>query len=361
MSREALIDAVHRFSSANVVVIGDIILDHFLWGSATRISPEAPVPVVTVQREDHMLGGSANVLRNIVSLGGKGALCGIVGDDGMGRKITQLVERLGMPIDGLIVGRRPTTVKTRVVAQGQQVVRFDRETIGPLSTASLDALLGFLESHLHEYDAVIVSDYAKGVVGDQLMIPLHRLLAAARVRTHRSIPLVVDPKPSNIHCFTGVTVITPNHHEARQIAGMRIEDERSLGAAARQIRDEIGCKAVLITQGEAGMALLQEDDQLVTIPTMAKEVFDVTGAGDTVVATLSLALASGCPMRDAAILANHAAGIVVGKVGTASVSTTELLDALQKNQPDSGHGEEGATGRRGQSPEENKRVCDCGV
>ncbi|MGE4560214.1 MAG: D-glycero-beta-D-manno-heptose-7-phosphate kinase [Desulfobulbus sp.] len=332
MSQQALAGAISRFSSANVLVIGDIIIDHFLWGTATRISPEAPVPVVNVQREDFMLGGSANVLRNIVSLGGHAALCGILGDDPMGRKIVHLVEELHAPTTGLVVGNRPTTVKTRVVAQGQQVVRFDREMIGQPSKQSLDALLQFLSSQLHHYDAVIVSDYAKGVVSEQLMIPLHHLLEAVRARENRPIPLVVDPKPSNIQCFVGATVITPNHHEARQIAGMPIDDEVSLGAAARQIRDDIGCKSVLITRGEAGMALLQEDDQLVTIPTMAKEVFDVTGAGDTVVATLALSLACGCSMCDAAILANHAAGVVVGKVGTASLSAQELLETIDKNQ-----------------------------
>jgi D-beta-D-heptose 7-phosphate kinase/D-beta-D-heptose 1-phosphate adenosyltransferase len=176
-----------------------------------------------------------------------------------------------------------------------------------------------------------VSDYAKGVIGEQLMIPFHRMLEDARARNGVTLPLIVDPKPSNIGCFIGSTVVTPNHHEAQQISGLRIHDVHSLTAAARQIRAAIGCKAVLITRGEAGMALLQEGDQLVTIPTMAKEVFDVTGAGDTVAATLSLALASGCMMRQAAILANHAAGVVVGKVGTASVSGNELLDALRRD------------------------------
>ncbi|MGD9949960.1 MAG: D-glycero-beta-D-manno-heptose-7-phosphate kinase [Desulfobulbus sp.] len=333
MSKEALVSAISLFSSANVLVIGDIIIDHFLWGNATRISPEAPVPVVNVQREDFMLGGSANVLRNIVSLGGRAALCGIIGDDSMGQKIVELLEGLHVPISGLIVGRRPTTIKTRVVAQGQQVVRFDREMIGQPSTQSLDALLQFLTSQIHHYDAVIVSDYAKGVVSEQLMFPLRQLLEVVRTQGGKPIPLIVDPKPSNIQCFVGATVITPNHHEARQIAGIPIDDEISLRIAAGKIRDEIGCKAVLITRGEAGMALLQDDGQLVTIPTMAKEVFDVTGAGDTVAATLSLSLACGCSMCDAAILANYAAGVVVGKVGTASLSAQELLETIQKNNP----------------------------
>jgi len=328
MTNQTLQDAVGRFADASVLVIGDIIVDHFLWGAATRISPEAPVPVVNVQREELLLGGSANVLRNIVSLGGKGALCGIVGDDAMGKKTVELVERLGVPTQGLVVGQRPTTIKTRVVAQGQQVVRFDREQTGPPSKSSLDALLRYLEAHVHTFDAVMVSDYAKGVVGEPLMIRLHQLLHSARGRNKRRLPLIVDPKPANIHCFVGATVITPNHHEAMQITGMRITDEPSLMAVARHIRDDIGCESVLITRGEAGMALLQNDDDLVTIPTMAKEVYDVTGAGDTVAATLALALAAGCSMTEAAILANHAAGIVVGKIGTACASAAELREAI---------------------------------
>lgn len=321
-------DLVPCFAKARVLVIGDIIIDHFLWGMATRISPEAPVPVVNVQREDLLLGGSANVLRNIVSLGGNGALCGLIGDDAMGRKVIELVEALGASTAGLAVGQRPTTVKTRVVAQGQQVVRFDREQTGHPAKRSLDTLLEYLEEHLHGFDAVMVSDYAKGVVSEQLMTRLRLLLTAVRKREQRKIPLIVDPKPSNFHLFVGATVITPNHHEAMQMASMRIADEYSLLAAARQIREELDCEAVLVTRGEAGMALLQGDADLITIPTMAKEVYDVTGAGDTVAATLALGLASGCSMNDAAVLANHAAGIVVGKIGTACVTASELMATL---------------------------------
>jgi rfaE bifunctional protein kinase chain/domain len=327
---EALREAVARFSRARVLVIGDIIVDHFLWGTASRISPEAPVPVVNVQREELLLGGSANVLRNIVSLGGQGVLSGLLGNDVMGRTAVRLVEQLGTPADGLIISDRPTTVKTRVVAQGQQVVRFDREVTGLPDREALDGLLTYLEQHLHLFDAVMVSDYAKGVVGEQLMTRLHQLLLVERQRSGRKIPLIVDPKPSNFHCFVGATIITPNHHEAQQMAGVRIEDQRSLFAAARQIREDLGCEAVLITRGEAGMALLQGENEAVTIPTTAKEVYDVTGAGDTVAATLSLALASGCSMHAAAVLANHAAGLVVGKIGTACVSADELCAALSQ-------------------------------
>ncbi len=328
MNREELATLVDRFGAVRILVIGDVIMDQFIWGTVSRISPEAPVPVVNVGREEFLLGGSANVLRNIVSLGGAGGLCGLIGDDAMGEELLRLMERLPAPAEGLIRGRRPTTVKTRVVAQGQQVVRFDREKSGPPAARTLRRMLAFLETHLHEFDAVIVSDYAKGVVNEDLMVRLHRLLADIREQSGRPLPLIVDPKPVNLHRFTGATIITPNHLETEKMSEMTITDERTLLAAARRIREEIGCGAVLVTRGEAGMALLEGDNGLVTIPTMAKEVFDVTGAGDTVAATLALGLAVGGTFRQAAVLANHAAGIVVGKVGTAPVSADELRASL---------------------------------
>lgn len=322
-------EAVGGFGRARILVIGDVIVDQFIWGTVNRISPEAPVPVVDVNREELLLGGSANVLKNIYSLGGQGELCGVIGADLMGDRLVELVQRLPSSVQGLMRGERPTTVKTRVVAQGQQVVRFDREEKGTPSRKTLEGLIAYLEQHLREFDAVIVSDYSKGVVNEPLMIRLHQLRRDRVQQAGRSLPLIVDPKPVNLHRFVGATVITPNNLEASVMSGMEIRSEQQLLAAARTIRDEIDCEAVLITRGEAGMALLQKNDELVTIPAMAKEVFDVTGAGDTVAATLALGLASGCSMRDAAILANHAAGIVVGKVGTASVSRDELCEALR--------------------------------
>ncbi|QQG65568.1 D-glycero-beta-D-manno-heptose-7-phosphate kinase [Desulfobulbus oligotrophicus] len=328
MIQSVLQKRIAQFADARILVIGDIIVDHFLWGTTNRISPEAPVPVVNVQREELLLGGSANVLRNIVSLGGQAALCGIIGNDAMGRKVQELVAELGVSTEGLVVGKRPTTVKTRVVAQGQQIVRFDREQTGAPSRDSLHALLNFLEKHLPRYDAIMVSDYAKGVIGEPLMVRLRQFLQEIRRHDKRSLPLIVDPKPVNMHCFVGATIITPNHYEAMQMAGIRADDERGLAAAARQIRDDLGCEAVLITRGEVGMSLLQSDDQIVTIPAMAKEVYDVTGAGDTVAATLALSLAAGSRMYEAAVLANHAAGIAVGKIGTACVTFKELAAAV---------------------------------
>ena len=326
---EALNRAVSRFSDVRILVIGDIIVDQFIWGTVSRISPEAPVPVVNVNREEFLLGGSANVLKNIYSLGGTGALCGIIGDDAMGEQLQELVRNLPSTVEGIVRGERPTTVKARVIAQGQQVVRFDREKTGVLSKGPLEQMIGFLERHLADFDAVIVSDYSKGVINEPFMIRLHQLRNDIMQSESRKLPLIVDPKPANIHRFVGATVITPNHHEASLMSGIEIHGDTELLAAARHIKEDIGCEAVLITRGEAGMALLLEDDSFVTIPTMAKEVYDVTGAGDTVAATLALGLGAGCSMTDAAVMANYAAGVVVGKVGTSSVTAGELRKAMQ--------------------------------
>jgi D-beta-D-heptose 7-phosphate kinase/D-beta-D-heptose 1-phosphate adenosyltransferase len=323
---------VDGFARVRILVIGDIIVDQFIWGSVSRISPEAPVPVVNVNREEFLLGGSANVLKNIYSLGGSGSLCGIVGSDDMGDRLVELVGDLPAPVGGIVRGDRPTTVKARVVAQGQQVVRIDREKTGPVSRKPLEEMIGYIEKHLADFDAVVVSDYSKGVINEPFMIRLHQLRHDIIADRGRNLPLIVDPKPANLHRFIGATVITPNHHEAGVMSGMVIRDDRELLVAARHIKEDIGCEAVLITRGESGMALLLEDDAFVTIPTMAKEVYDVTGAGDTVAATLALGLGAGCSMTDAAVMANHAAGIVVGKVGTSSVSADELRKALQSDQ-----------------------------
>lgn len=329
---ENMYQAISSFQGTRILVIGDVIVDQFIWGTVNRISPEAPVPVVNVKREEFLLGGSANVLKNIYSLGGQGSLCGVIGSDAMGDQLVSLVQTLPSPVDGLVRGVRPTTVKTRVVAQGQQVVRFDREETGVPGKETLGSLIEYLETNLRNFDAVIISDYSKGMVNESLMIRLQQLRRAIITEEGRPLPLIVDPKPENMHRFVGATVVTPNNLEASRMSGMEIRDEQQLLAASRYIRDEIDCEAVLITRGEAGMALLQKDDQLVTIPTMAKEVYDVTGAGDTVVATLALGLAAGCSMKDAAVLANFAAGIVVGKVGTASVSAKELRKALESEE-----------------------------
>ena len=290
------------------------------------------MPVVNVHKEEYLLGGSANVLSNIVSLGGTAELCGLIGKDAMGDKVLQLISAFGDIGTGIVRSTRPTILKTRVLAQGQQIVRIDQEETGTPPSDSLQQLVDYLEHNLHRFDAVMVSDYGKGIVNETTMQTLRHALEGERGRSGRPLPLVIDPKPINMPHLTGATIITPNHHEAMQMSALPIRGEENLLAAARTIQDELSCTAVLITRGEAGMALLEGDKPMVLIPTVAKEVFDVTGAGDTVAATLALGLASGAGMIEAAMLANHAAGLVVAKVGTATVSVPELLAALPNSQ-----------------------------
>lgn len=323
-----LVKYIPKFAGAKILVIGDIIVDHFIWGTVSRISPEAPVPVVNVTREEMLLGGGANVLHNIYSLGGEAVLCGIIGNDDMGGRLRQLLTKLGTSTQGLILGRRPTTVKTRVIAQGQQVVRFDREQTGVPSEQTSSSILDFINKNLADFDVVIVSDYYKGVISQALMSSLLQRVREVEQESGRRIPVVVDPKPEQPSRFIGATIITPNHLEAEKMSGMQITTEQDLIQAAEILRDKFSCEAVLITRSEAGMSLLEAGQDIVTIPTTAREVFDVTGAGDTVIATLALGLAAGASFTEAATLANVAAGIVVGKIGTATVNSAEILAEL---------------------------------
>jgi D-beta-D-heptose 7-phosphate kinase/D-beta-D-heptose 1-phosphate adenosyltransferase len=325
LNSKVLKNAVKKFQAANILVIGDIIVDHFIWGTVSRISPEAPVPVVNVTKENLLLGGAANVLHNIYDLGGKATLCGLIGDDAMGDHLLKLLADLSSPASGVVRSKnRPTTLKTRVIAQNQQVVRFDREKKCCPSPESLDEIFRFLDRTLTTFDAVIISDYDKGMISLQLMDYLRD-----RANGGKKIPLIVDPKPTRPERFKGVTIVTPNHHEAELMANVVIEDENDLLNAAKTLQKMLNGEAILITRGEAGMALFEKDKPLLTIPTMAKEVYDVTGAGDTVIATLALGLAVGLGFAEAATIANLAAGIVVGKIGTATASTDELLQAIQ--------------------------------
>lgn len=328
MKAEVLGKLVPQIAGKKILVVGDIIVDHFIWGSVNRISPEAPVPVVNVTNEEYLLGGGANVLHNIYSLGGEAAICGIIGDDEMGDRLQMLLQDLGSSTAGLVRGKRPTTVKTRVVAQGQQVVRFDREQSRVPSETTIAAMVDFINENISNFDAIIISDYYKGVIGKVLMKQL--LIRVADVEETQSIkiPVVVDPKPNKPDRFYGASLITPNHLEAEKMSGINIVTTGDLKRAAELLLEKAGCQAVLITRGESGMALLEKGKKLVSIPTTAQAVFDVTGAGDTVIATLALGLAAKASFADAAALANIAAGVVVGKVGTATVGPEELLAVL---------------------------------
>nr|MBI3614601.1 D-glycero-beta-D-manno-heptose-7-phosphate kinase [Nitrospirota bacterium] len=318
-----LIGHIRRFPQATVLVLGDLIQDHYIWGKVSRISPEAPVPVVHVQSESRQLGGAANVYHNILTLGGKADLCGVVGADEEGRRLLKQMGGGHTAKNGIVVDPdRPTTCKTRVVAHHQQIVRFDVERAVEIKAAIQRRLIRHVESRLRHISCLVVSDYAKGVVTAPLMAELTRLAALRR------IPIIVDPKVEHFAYYKGVTVITPNHLEAGQASGIQAEDDRSVTEAGEVIRQRLGCHSVLITRGEKGMSLFEPDGAAWHIPTMARQVFDVTGAGDTVIGTLALAMATGASLKDSAILANQAAGIVVGMVGTATATAAQLTEAL---------------------------------
>ena len=307
-----------------VVVVGDVMLDEFLWGRVSRNSPEAPVPVVEVTRQSLHLGGAGNVAASVRALGGEATLVGLVGEDAAGASVAAALRDAGV-LPRLVVsdGGRPTTVKTRIVAHHQQVVRADREQTGDVDGAAGMAILEALRDSLAGCDALVVSDYRKGVVTPAL---LKRALPLAR---RRRIPVLVDPKPRHFGLYRGVTVVTPNQLETEQATGLRLRDERSLAAAGRRILSLLGCRAALVTRGEHGMSLFERGEAPLHVPTAAREVFDVTGAGDSVIATMALALAAGASLPEAAVLANEAAGVVVGKLGTAQASPAELLASVR--------------------------------
>ena len=311
------------FRDLKVVVLGDLMLDHFIWGTVARISPEAPVPVVKVERESFHLGGSGNVVNNLASLGARPMPLGIVGRDEAGRKTLETLEALEIPREGIIqIEGRPTTKKTRIVAHSQQVVRFDRETEEPLSRDVESRILDAALTAIRGATGLIVSDYEKGTVTASL---LEGILPEA---DRRGLPTVVDPKPALFERYRPVAAITPNVNEASQMARMRIRNDDDAAAAAEEIRRRLECRAVLLTRGDRGMLLCESGRTPQAIPATAREVFDVTGAGDTVAATFALALAAGGSMIEAAQLANAAAGIVVGKVGTATATVDEILAAI---------------------------------
>lgn len=321
--KRRLIDAVQSFSRYRILVVGDLMLDTFIWGDVRRISPEAPVPVVEVVEETKLLGGTANVVHNVAALGGSVAVTGAIGNDPPGRELLRLFADIAVPTDGLVMEQdRPTTVKTRIIAQNQQVVRFDRELCGPLREESVERVLSYIGANLQSIDAMIVSDYAKGMVTQAFMDAIRSLTASS------ALPIIVDPKVQHIDLYRGVTMVTPNHHEASRMAAMEIRDEASLVDVGMRLLKRLECKTVLITRGKQGMSLFHKNGQVTHIPTVARRVFDVTGAGDTVLATVTLGIASGLSTVEAALLANLAAGIVVGEVGTAAVSQDQLLDAI---------------------------------
>jgi D-beta-D-heptose 7-phosphate kinase/D-beta-D-heptose 1-phosphate adenosyltransferase len=312
------------FARKTVLVVGDVMSDEYIWGKVTRISPEAPIPVVQVTGETHRPGGAANVAHNLHILGAKVVLVGIIGADLVGKRLNSLLNEKGIDTRGLVVDRdRPTIQKTRVMAQHQQVVRIDRERQAEISGAVFHQILEHAQAAIGGADAVLLSDYAKGLLTPKLVSEVVVL-----AKKHKKI-VTVDPKPSNIQSFKGVTLIKPNQHEAEMATGMAITSPETLVAVSKKLADMLECQAVLISRGEEGMSLYERGAEIYHVPHEAKEVFDVSGAGDTVIATATLGLAAGGSFQESAKLANYAAGIVVGEVGVATVTTTEIEMAIK--------------------------------
>jgi rfaE bifunctional protein kinase chain/domain len=308
-------EVLNRMRGQHVLVVGDVLLDRYWWGTVTRISPEAPVPVVHKTRSSIAPGGAANVAANVASLGGVPHLVGLIGDDEPGRELRCALEQRGISTAGLVCdGQRPTTVKTRVVAHSQHVVRVDEEDTRPVNGALSAAVLAEVTRALADCEIAVVSDYAKGLLCDATLAPLFSAAGGLRRR------VIVDPKGHEYGRYRGAYLLSPNRQEVLAAAGMGYNGPESIAQAASRIMAQVEPEALLVTEGEAGMSLFRRGDQRVHIPSVARKVFDVTGAGDTVIAALSLALSAGAPLLVACHLANAAAGLAVEQVGTAAIT-----------------------------------------
>lgn len=322
----AIKSILSRFRGKRILVIGDVGVDRYTMGIVERISPEAPVPIVAVQEEQLKLGLASNVADNLAALGGKPALIGIVGKDRTGEDFRKLLKRSSISTSGLITvpGRR-TSLKERIVSERQQLLRVDHESTEPLSAKNEEEVFRKFARLLPRCHAVIVEDYSKGLLSERLST---RVYAEAK---RRKIPVLADPNVRTpIHLYKGATVLTPNTREASALSGIRITDLSTLSRAGKKILEQTGAHSVVITRGKDGMALFEQGKkEYRVVPTYAREVYDVSGAGDTVIASLALALVSGAKLEEAVVIGNIAAGIVVGKRGTATVSREEILESLR--------------------------------
>ena len=316
-------DSVVDLGHARVAVIGDVMLDRFIYGDVEQISPEAPIPVLRIERTDEMLGGAGNVAANIASLGAEVFLVGLVGEDEAGAAVRRLVEGLAHAETALATCENgPTAVKTRVVARGQQVVRLDHERIAPLSPREADAVMASLETAIDKADILLLSDYGKGVLMGEMAAK------AIRMARRRGKPVVVDPKGRDYDRYREASVITPNMNELHHATGLALDSDEDVAAAAHAVMCDHAIRAVIVTRGAQGMSIVTEA-AATHLPTVARAVFDVSGAGDTVAATIACAIAVGMGLDDAARLANAAAGIVVAKLGTAQVTSAEIATSLR--------------------------------
>ena len=325
LTKKRALEIITNFSQAGVLVVGDVMVDHFIWGNVSRISPEAPVPVVDVQKDSILLGGCANVLNNIHAMGGKVYVAGVIGADSIGKKLLSELSDRKIETEGIVVKKdRPTTLKTRIVAHGQQMVRFDKEDRKPISQSSINKILEYVKSLRNKIGAIVISDYNKGVVSKELIQGIKKIVDDS------GIFICLDPKQNNFSIYKGAHVITPNHYEVQRAAGMEITEANNIEQLSESILKKFAFPALLVTRGEEGMSLFENGRKIVHthFPAQAKEVYDVTGAGDTVIGMLALGLAAKADIKEATCLANLAAGIVVEKIGTATVSQKELIEVL---------------------------------
>jgi rfaE bifunctional protein kinase chain/domain len=322
-SQARLEELFHQFIGKRIAVVGDLMLDRYFWGTVNRISPEAPVPVVEIESESARLGGAANVANNIKSLGGEPLLIGTIGDDNSGAILRELVEQSGFCLDGLIVdSSRPTTVKTRVIAHGQHVVRIDREVRKDITREIQQQILDVLYQNLPSLNGVIIEDYNKGVIVRELIADI-----VQHAREH-NVLVTADPKFNNFFAFKHVTVFKPNRKEVEEALGVRLINDEHVEAAGKEILSRLEAESVLLTRGEKGMSLFESDGTVTHVPTKARKVADVSGAGDTVISTLTIALAAGASLREAASLANFAGGVVCGEVGIVPIDLNSLKSAI---------------------------------
>ena len=332
IDRNILLNRIDSFANRKIVVVGDLILDHYIWGNVNRISPEAPVVVVDTTEESKRPGGAGNVVNNLVELGAEVAVCGVVGADDNGKILVETLQGLGVNTSGIVIDEaRPTSVKTRVIAHAQQVVRVDRELRSPLSEGVRKRLIAPFQEQLNNAEGVIFSDYAKGVVCKEQFDIINTSFDSGLMNAEKC-PVLVDPKAPNFPMYSRASIIKPNRKEAEEASGLKISTRDDAIVAGRKLLSSWNCEFVLITLGEDGMVVVGNKsgkETIVEVDTVAREVFDVSGAGDTVSAVFLLSLSAGATLLEAAQLANYAAGIVVAEVGTVAVKSSELRSAIQ--------------------------------
>ncbi len=324
ISKERFDQIFSGWGGHRILVLGDVMLDEYLWGNVSRISPEAPVPVVEIVKESVKLGGAANVALNIKALGDEPVLVGVIGEDGNGAKMMSALSEAGIKRQGIFRDNpRTTTIKTRIIAHNQQVVRADRENTEEISEELTDKVMTFVTDKMQEIDGIIISDYGKGVVTYKLLSQLIGLC------NQNDVFIAVDPKDTHFMNYKRVSLITPNHHEAGFVYGKRIKNEGILQEVGWGLVQRLNVDALLITLGEKGMSLFEADGTLTHFPTRAKKIYDVTGAGDTVISAFTCAVAAKANYKEATLISNHVAGLVVGQVGTAQATREELMADLE--------------------------------